>query len=106
MPTVTDAAPGPRLRLGKTRDLLEVLGFHGEIQGRSRADPGRAPMARGADSLMDERLRQVRRFTDTQEDHRRVLPHVAAALTVIRRLINRARTTHRWTTRPTTRRLR
>ncbi|MCE0764069.1 hypothetical protein LWC35_14275 [Pseudonocardia kujensis] len=32
--------------------------------------------------------------------------NLAAALTVIRRLINRARTRYRWPTRPTTRRLR
>ncbi|MCW3469714.1 IS5/IS1182 family transposase, partial [Rhodococcus pyridinivorans] len=30
---------------------------------------------------------------------------LAAALTVLRRLINRARTHYRWPTRPTTRRL-
>ena len=45
---------------GKTRDLLEILGFH---------------------------------------------LNLVPALTVIRRLINRARVTHRWPTRPTTRRL-
>ena len=32
--------------------------------------------------------------------------YLAAALTVIRRLINRARTLYRWPARPTTRRLR
>jgi hypothetical protein len=32
--------------------------------------------------------------------------NLAAALTVIRRLINRARVLYRWPTRPTTRRLR
>jgi hypothetical protein len=32
--------------------------------------------------------------------------YLAAALTVIHRLINRARTLYRWPTRPTTRRLR
>jgi hypothetical protein len=32
--------------------------------------------------------------------------NLAAALTVIRRLINRARSLYRWPTRPTTRRLR
>ncbi|MGH4026231.1 MAG: IS5/IS1182 family transposase, partial [Pseudonocardiaceae bacterium] len=31
---------------------------------------------------------------------------LAAAFTIIRRLINRARTHYRWPTRPTTRRLR
>jgi hypothetical protein len=47
-----------------------------------------------------------RRFTDRRKIIVEFYLNLAAALTVIRRLINRARTTHRWPTRPTTRRLR
>src|SRR6185312_5857777 len=36
--------------------------------------PGRAPVAGGADSLVDERLRQAPPIHRPQEDHRRVLP--------------------------------
>jgi hypothetical protein len=46
------------------------------------------------------------RFTDRRKIVVEFYLNLAAALTVIRRLINRARTTHRWQTRPTTRRLR
>jgi hypothetical protein len=49
---------------------------------------------------------KLRRFTDRRKIIVEFYLNLAAALTVIRRLINRARTTHRWPTRPTTRRLR
>jgi hypothetical protein len=49
---------------------------------------------------------KLRRFTDRRKIIVEFYLNLAAALTVIRRLINRARTTHRWLTRPTTRRLR
>jgi hypothetical protein len=69
---------------GKTRDLLDRLGFHGEIAAKG----------------------EPRRFTDRREAVVESYLDLAAALTVIRRLTNRARTTRRWPTRPTTRRLR
>ena len=45
------------------------------------------------------------RFTDKREVIVEFYLNLAAALTVICRLTNRARTTHRWPSRPTTRRL-
>lgn len=48
---------------------------------------------------------KLRRFTDKRRDIAEFYLNLAAALTVIRRLINRARTLYRWPTRPTTRRL-
>jgi hypothetical protein len=54
---------------------------------------------------VDERLRQAaplhRRTQITVEFYL----YLATAITVIRRLINRARSLYRWPTRPTTRRL-
>lgn len=49
---------------------------------------------------------KLRRFTDTRKIIVEIYLYLAAALTAIRRLINRARTFYRWPTRPTTRRLR
>jgi len=49
---------------------------------------------------------KLRRFTDRRKVIVEFCLYLAAALTVIRRLINRARTHFRWPTRPITRRLR
>jgi hypothetical protein len=49
---------------------------------------------------------KLRRSTDKRKIVAEFYLYLAAALTVIRRLINRARTLYRWPTRPTTRRLR
>ena len=49
---------------------------------------------------------KLRRCTDKRKSIVEFYLYLAAALTVIRRLINRARTHYRWPTRPTTRRLR
>jgi hypothetical protein len=49
---------------------------------------------------------ELRRRIDKRKSIVEVYLYLAAALTVIRRLINRARTHYRWPTRPTTRRLR
>ena len=49
---------------------------------------------------------KLRRLTDKRRLIAEFYLNLAAALTVIRRLINRARTHYRWPTRPTTRRLR
>jgi hypothetical protein len=46
------------------------------------------------------------RCTDKRKDVVEFYLYLAAAITVIRRLINRARSLYRWPTRPTTRRLR
>ena len=48
---------------------------------------------------------KLRRWTDKRAVIVDFYLALAAALTVIRRLINRARTYYRWPTRPTTRRL-
>jgi hypothetical protein len=49
---------------------------------------------------------KLRRFTDKRRVIVEFYLNLAAALTVLRRLINRARKQYRWPTRPTTRRLR
>lgn len=49
---------------------------------------------------------KLRRITDRDPGAIELYTHLAAAITVIRRLINEARHRYRWTTRPTTRRLR
>ena len=49
---------------------------------------------------------KLRRFTDKRKVIVEFYLYLAAALTVIRRLINRARNQYRWPSRPTTRRLR
>lgn len=48
---------------------------------------------------------KLRRFTDKRKIIVEFYLYLAATLTVIRRLINRARSQYRWPTRPTTRRL-
>jgi hypothetical protein len=49
---------------------------------------------------------KLRRVADKRKVIVEFYLHLAAALTVIRRLINQARALYRWPTRPTTRRLR
>ena len=49
---------------------------------------------------------KLRRFTDKLKVIAEFYLYLAATFTVIRRLINRARSLYRWPTRPTTRRLR
>jgi hypothetical protein len=49
---------------------------------------------------------KLRRCTDKRKVIVEFYLNLAAALTVIRRLINRARVLYRWPARPTTRRLR
>ena len=92
----------------QTRDLLEVLGFHGEIAVTGVPAPvqvGRRWPVERTHSWMNG-YGKLRRFTDRRKIIVEFYLNLAAALTVMRRLINRARTTHRWPTRPTTRRLR
>jgi len=48
---------------------------------------------------------KLRRITDRSRAVVEFYTHLAAALTVLRRLINEARTRYRWPGRPTTRRL-
>lgn len=91
----------------KTRDLLECLGYEPEIAAKGQPVPIQAskrwPVER-TNSWING-YGKLRRCTDK----RRVIVEfylcLAAAFTVLRRLINRARTHYRWPTRPTTRRL-
>src|SRR3954470_2261637 len=93
---------------GMTRDLLHILGFEGEIAVKRVPAPiqaGRRWPVERTHSWMNGHGK-LRRFTDKRKVIVEFYLNLAATLTVIRRLINRARTTHRWPTRPTTRRLR
>jgi len=93
---------------GKTRDLLEILGYDADIAVKGRPAPIQAgkrwPVER-THSWMNG-YGKLRRFTDKRKVIVEFYLYLAAALTVIRRLINRARSLYRWPTRPTTRRLR
>jgi hypothetical protein len=93
---------------GKTRDLLEILGYDADIAVKGKPAPIQAgkrwPVER-THSWMNG-YGKLRRFTDKRKIIIEFYLYLAAALTVIRRLINRARGRYRWPTRPTTRRLR
>jgi hypothetical protein len=92
----------------KTRDLLQILGYDDEIAVKGVPAPiqvgKRWPVER-THSWMNG-YGKLRRFTDKRKIIVEFYLYLAAALTVIRRLINRARSHYRWPTRPTTRRLR
>ena len=92
----------------KTRDLLEILGYHAQIAAKGTPAPIQAgkrwPVER-CHSWMNG-YGKLRRFTDKRKIIVEFYLYLAATLTVIRRLINQARTHYRWPTRPTTRRLR
>jgi hypothetical protein len=92
----------------KTRDLLEILGFHGEIATKGLPAPiqvGRRWPVERTHAWMNG-FGKLRRLTDKHRLIAEFYLNLAAALTVIRRLINSARTHYRWPTQPTTRRLR
>jgi hypothetical protein len=92
----------------KTRDLLEILGFEAHIAAKGQPAPIQAgkrwPVER-THSWMNG-YGKLRRITDKRKIIVEFWLDLAAALTVIRRLIGKARTQYRWPTRPTTRRLR
>jgi DDE family transposase len=92
----------------KTRDLLEILGYHAQIAAKGTPAPIQAgkrwPVERC--HLWMNGYGKLHRFTDKRKIIVEFYLYLAATLTVIRRLINRARTHYRWPTRPTTRRLR
>jgi hypothetical protein len=91
----------------KTRDLLEILGYDADIAVKGTPAPIQAgkrwPVER-THSWMNG-YGKLRRFTDKCKIITEFYLYLAAAFTVIRRLINRARALYRWPTRPTTRRL-
>ena len=93
---------------GKTRALLAVLGFTGHIAARGQPAPIQAgrrwPVERTHAWLNG--YGKLRRCTDKRQVVVEFYCYLAAAFTVIRRLINQARSRYRWPTRPTTRRLR
>jgi hypothetical protein len=92
----------------KTRDLLEILGYDADIAVKGKPAPIQAgkrwPVER-THSWMNG-YGKLRRFTDKRKVIVEFYLYLVAALTVIRRLINQARSLYRWPTRPTTRRLR
>jgi len=92
----------------KTRDLLDLLGFTPQIAVKGQPAPIQAghrwPVER-THSWMNGYGR-LRRCTDKRKTVVEFWLYLAAAFTVIRRLINQARSRYRWPTRPTTRRLR
>ena len=104
--------PGMHLDRGydsaKTRDLLEILGYAPHIATKGLPAPIQAgqrwPIERTHSWLNG--YGKLRRTTDKRKIIAEFYLHLAATLTVIRRLINRARILYRWPTRPTTRRLR
>ena len=92
----------------KTRDLLEILGYDAHIALKGEPAPIQAGKRWPVERLHAwmNGFGKLRRLTDKRRDIAEFYLNLAAALTVIRRLINRARTLYRWPTRPTTRRLR
>jgi hypothetical protein len=92
----------------KTRALLHLLGFDADIAVKGQPAPiqaGRRWPVERLHAWMNG-YGKLRRCTDKRKVIVEFYCYLAAALTVIRRLINQARSRYRWPTRPTTRRLR
>jgi hypothetical protein len=91
-----------------TRTLLDILGFDADIAAKGQPAPIQAGKRWPVERLHSwmNGFGKLRRCTDKRKIIVEFYLNLAAALTVIRRLINRARTMYRWPTRPTTRRLR
>ena len=93
---------------GKTRELLEILGYIPHIATKGKPAPIQAtkrwPVER-THSWMNG-FGKLRRVTDKTRVIVEFYLFFAAALTVIRRLITTARHHYRWDAMPTTRRLR
>jgi transposase len=92
---------------GPTRALLDALGFDGAIARKGIP----APVQAGARWVVERThswmngYGKLRRCTEKQAAIVDFYLFLAAALVVIRQLIQRARTRYRWPARPTTRRL-
>lgn len=105
---------GPSMHLdrgydsAKTREVLEILGYDAHIALKGEPAPVQAGKRWPVERLHAwmNGFGKLRRTTDKRRDITEFYLNLAAALTVIRRLINQARTHYRWPTRPTTRRLR
>lgn len=92
---------------GKTRDLLQILGYEHRIATKGKPSPiqvGKRWVVERTHSWMNG-FGKLRRSTDKQRRIVEFFLFLAAAITVVRRLINTARTHYRWDQRPTTRRL-
>ncbi len=90
-----------------TRDLLDELGYVHEIARTGIPAPiqaGKRWVVERTHSWMNG-YGKIRRCTEKRRSTVEFYLYLAATLTVIRRLINAARTRYRWATRPTTRRL-
>jgi len=90
-----------------TRDLLDELGYIHEIARKPIPAPiqaGKRWVVERTHSWMNG-YGKIRRCTEKRRSTVEFYLHLAATLTVIRRLINEARTRYRWPARPTTRRL-
>jgi len=90
-----------------TRDLLDELGYVHEIARKGIPAPiqaGKRWVVERTHSWMNG-YGKIRRCTEKRRSTVEFSLHLAATLTVLRRLINDARTRYRWPTRPTTRRL-
>jgi len=90
-----------------TRDLLDELGYVHEIARKPIPVPiqaGKRWVVERTHSWMNG-YGKIRRCTEKRRVVAELYLYLAAALTVLRRLINEARIRYRWPTRPTTRRL-
>ena len=90
-----------------TRQLLDELGFHGHIARKGVPAPlqaGTRWVVERTHSWMNG-YGKLRRCTERDATIVDFYLYLAAALVVIRQLIQRARTRYRWDTRPTARRL-
>ncbi len=93
---------------GKTRALLHILGYQHQIATKGTPAPiqvGKRWVVERTHSWMNG-YGKLRRSTDKRQTVVEFFLFLAAALTVIRRLITTARHRYRWDTMPTTRRLR
>ena len=92
----------------KSRDLLDRLGFDAHIAAKGQPAPIQAGQRWPVERLHSwmNGYGKLRRCTDKRKVIVEFYLYLAAALVVIRRLINQARSRYRWPTRPTTRRLR
>ena len=93
---------------GVTRTLLNELGFRGEIARRGVPAPlqaGRRWVVERTQAWMNG-FGKIRRCTERRASVVDFYLFLAAAFTVTRLLIQRARSRYRWDGRPTTRRLR
>ena len=90
-----------------TRQLLGALGFDGQIARKGIPAPiqaGTRWVVERTHSWMND-YGKLRRCTERNAKIVDFYLYLAAALVVIRQLIQRARNRYRWDTRPTTKRL-